>query len=155
MPADPDRQRVYAAEEALRDLLDQVSSAPGQPVSVVVGRSRVVLPPEARFGDIPSVQRYCEQVMDLDRIAARWPTRPVAVRLRKGTAKAHWESTGTIAIPDEKWAMRETVVLHELAHHLTPGYLAHGKKFQDALMDLYETVMSPEVAFVARVLISS
>ncbi len=155
MPADPDRKRVYGAETALRELLDQATSMPGQPVPVVVGRSQVVLPPEVRFADVASVRRYCEQVMALDRIASRWPARPVRVRVRKGATKAHWETTGTIAIPDEKWAMRETVVLHELAHHLTPCSLDHGKTFQDALLDLYEVAMAPEVAFVARVLISS
>lgn len=155
MPADPDRRRVYDAEEALRELLSQATSTPGQPVPVLVGGSRVVLPPEVRFGDVASLQRYCEAVMGLERIASRWPTRPVRVRVRKGARKAHWESPGIIAIPDEEWAMRETVVLHELAHHLTPGSLDHGIEFQDALLCLYEAAMAPEVAFVARVLISS
>lgn len=155
MPADPDRQRVYDAEAALRGLLDQASCTPGQPVTVVVGGSQVVLPHEVRFGDLPSLQRYCEAVMGLHRVAERWPTRPVRVRVRKGVAKAHWESPGTIAIPDAAWAMRETVVLHELAHHLTPGSLDHGIEFQEALVCLYEAAMAPEVAFVARVLFSS
>ncbi len=60
---------------------------------------------------IPSVRR-------------RWPAaEPLAVRARRGTTAAHYEYDGdlaTIAVPDRHttWALRELVVLHEIAHHL-------------------------------------
>lgn len=155
MPADPERARVYGAESALRDLIAQANSPAMGPVVVAVGASKVVLPLEVRFGDITSVQRYCDRVLDLASLASRWPVRPVAVRKRKGAARAHWESSDVIAIPDASWAMRETVVLHELAHHLTPEAVNHGREFQDALLDLYCEAMAPEVAFVARCLLYS
>ena len=155
MPADPERLRVYAAESALRDLIGQANSPVTGPVAVSVGASKLVLPLEVRFGDIASVQRYCDQVLNLDGLAMRWPVRPVAVRERKGTSKAHWETSDVIAIPDAAWAMRETVVLHELAHHLTPEAVNHGRDFQDALLDLYCEAMAPEVALMARWLLYS
>lgn len=153
MSADPERARVYAAESALRDLIAQANSAPGGPVAVAVGGSKVVLPLEVRFGDLASVQRYCDLVMHLTQLSSRWPVRPVRVRERRGVNKAHWATTDVIAIPDAAWAMRETVVLHELAHHLTPEVVNHGPEFQEALLDLYCEVMAPEVAFVARCLL--
>ena len=155
VPADPERARVYGAESALRDLIAEANTRSAGPLAVSVGASTVVLPLEVCFGDIASVQRYCDQVMELNQLATRWPVRPVTVRKRKGATKAHWETCDVIAIPDVAWAMRETVVLHELAHHLTPDAVNHGRAFQDALLDLYCEAMAPEVAFVARCLLYS
>ena len=51
----------------------------------------------------------------------------LTVRARRGVTAAHYENAagaGTIAVPDRRpadWAMRELVVLHEVAHHLQPG----------------------------------
>jgi putative metallohydrolase (TIGR04338 family) len=155
VPADPERAKVYGVESTLRELIAQANAVPGGPVAVVVGASKVVLPLEVRFGDVASVQRYCDKVMALEQLKAHWPVRPVSVRKRRGLKKAHWETSDVIAIPDADWAMRETVVLHELAHHLTPRALNHGPAFQGALLELYCEAMAPEVAFVARCLLYS
>ncbi len=63
-----------------------------------------------------------------------------------------------IAIPsaaDGRWALRELVVLHELAHHLdgTTGP-AHGRGFVLTLIELVGLVLGPEAAFVYRVVLS-
>jgi putative metallohydrolase (TIGR04338 family) len=75
----------------------------------------------------------------------------VKVRERKGSAKAHYEHTGVIAVHTEnrgqRWAMREIVILHEIAHHLTKGD-GHGALFAGTLLDLVGERIAPEVALL-------
>jgi putative metallohydrolase (TIGR04338 family) len=49
------------------------------------------------------------------------------------------------------WALSETTVLHELAHHLGPDRPAHGPVFLAHLLHLYEHVIGPEAAHLLRV----
>ena len=86
---------------------------------------------------------------------------PLAVRVRRGATAAHYEHDGAaavIAVPDGldgQWAMRELVVLHEVAHHLHDGPgPAHGPDFVTTLCDLSAAVMGPEVGHVLRVVYS-
>ncbi len=48
--------------------------------------------------------------------------------------------------------MREVVILHEIAHHLTPGGDAHGLKFRAAFLHLVTEIIGPEAGFALRVL---
>ncbi|MCV7072609.1 TIGR04338 family metallohydrolase, partial [Mycobacterium rufum] len=73
-----------------------------------------------------------------------------------GATAAHYERAGdaaTIAVPQgrEAWALRELVVLHEVAHHLCDTEPAHGPEFVATLRELAAAVMGPEVAHVLRV----
>lgn len=139
--------RVYDAENTLMFLLENGGT-------VTFLGSSLTMPVERRFGDIEGVGRY------LDEVRARpWghPDVPApAVRLRKGQTRAHWQD-GVIALPDgigqQGWAMRETVVLHEYAHHVTwfqHGVTGHGRAFQDVYLNLLEHAIGPEAAFVVR-----
>jgi putative metallohydrolase (TIGR04338 family) len=76
----------------------------------------------------------------------------VTVRRRKGITKAHYErATQTIAIPDQVgWAMREMVVLHELAHSVS--WDGHGPQFVAANIALLESIMGPEMGRVMRMI---
>ena len=126
----------------------------------------VTLPPEARFGSIDSVREYVERVVTMPVVRERFSRSrvPVAVRSRRGVGEAHYEFSRapgsdrvpTIAIPEARegrWALRELVVLHEIAHHLDDsGGPAHGPHFVQTLIDLVEVVIGPEAAFVYRVL---
>lgn len=121
--AGSDRQRsaVYAAEEQVAHLLERADRFP----IVEVAGSHITLPIERRFADIASAQRYVAAVLDLRAVRADWPAaaRPVTVRARRGAARAHYEfATATIALPlgdtRDRWALRELVLLHEIAHHL-------------------------------------
>ncbi|CKS55431.1 Uncharacterised protein [Mycobacterium tuberculosis] len=82
---------------------------------------------------------------------------PVRVRARRAATAAHYENhggTGTIAVPDRHtagWAMRELVVLHEVAHHLCQVPPPHGPEFVATVCTLTELVMGPEVGHVFRV----
>lgn len=138
---DSDRAAVYRAENAVRLLLD----SPGE--TVTINGLPVVVPDERKFGRIEDVQRYVDAVLkhiDCDR--------PITVRSRRGTQKAHYEfATQVIAIPeDDRWAMREIVLLHEIAHHLTPTAAAHGPEFRHTFCNLLEQVLAPEARFMLQ-----
>lgn len=140
-------RRLYEAEDSLLFMLDH----PG-PVQFL--GSSLTLPVERRFGDLDGVRRYLSEVRRRE-----WghPDVPAPkVRLRKGHTRATWEA-GTIALPDgtgaRGWAMREVVVLHEYAHHVTwhqKQVTGHGDAFQSIYVDLIGNAVGPEAAFVLQ-----
>jgi putative metallohydrolase (TIGR04338 family) len=150
---DPQRARVYEAEGVLARMVDRRSEFP---VAVAFG-SRIPVPDDRKFGDLASVQRYVDAVLALDWVRRRAPERaalPVRVRARAGAARAEYEfDTHTIAVPPHRvggrWAMRELVVLHELAHHLAaePG---HGPGFVGQLLELVSELVGVEAGFLLR-----
>lgn len=154
---DTQRSRVYAAEEFVRTLFDRAAQQSSRAIDFF--GAQLTLPPEARFGSIQSVQRYVDDVLALPAVADRWtPTSALQVRPRRAAAAAHYEKrsgTGVIAVPDRNtadWAMRELVLLHEIAHHLDDtGGAAHGSGFVATLCELAALVMGPEVGHVLRV----
>ena len=117
----------------------------------------LTLPPEGRFASAPSVQRYVDEVLAHPAVRAHWPAvGALTVRTRRGTTAAHYElcdDGATIAVPDLRstWALRELVVLHEMAHHLSNAEPPHGPEFVATFCELAEAVMGPEVAHVLRV----
>jgi putative metallohydrolase (TIGR04338 family) len=153
---DSQRAKVYAAEEFVRTLFDRAAEH-GAP-SVEFFGTQLTLPPEARFGSVASVQRYVDDVLALPTVRGQWPqVAPLRVRARRAATAAHYESrdgTGVIAVPDRDtadWAMRELVVLHEVAHHLCNAQPPHGPEFVATLCTLAELVMGPELGHVLRV----
>ena len=151
---DSQRSRVYAAEAFARQLFDRAAQHNSRAIDFF-GTS-ITLPPEARFASVDSVQRYVDGVLTLPAVTVRWP-RPgtVRVRARRAVTAAHYESAGVIAVPlqlNADWAMRELVVLHEVAHHLCdPDAPAHGPGFVATFCALASAVMGPEVGHVLRV----
>lgn len=146
---DSQRQRVYDAEFRLRGLYD-TADVIGSRVVELDGVT-LTLPPEAKFGCLDSLQRYVDAVTGA--------VGEVRVRDRRTAHHAHYEAAGrTIAIPDRRvgWAMRELVVLHELAHHYTrtehSGVAAHGPEFVNTFADLLARTMGPEVGLAYRIL---
>jgi putative metallohydrolase (TIGR04338 family) len=78
------------------------------------------------------------------------------VRARRAATAAHYERSddaATMAVPDRRmsWALRELVVLHEIAHHLSDAEPPHGPEFVATFCDLAAAVMGPEVGHVLRV----
>lgn len=148
---DSQRERVYQAEFRLRGLYDTAELI-GSRVVELDGVT-LTLPPEAKFASIDSLQRYVDAVTGM--------VGEVRVRDRRTAHHAHYEAhSRTIAIPDRRvgWAMREIVVLHELAHHYTrtehEGVAAHGPEFVNTFADLLGRVMGPETALAYRLLCS-
>jgi putative metallohydrolase (TIGR04338 family) len=163
---DSQRAKVYAAEEFVRTLFDR-SAQHGSGVIDFFG-TQLTLPPEARFASVDAVRRYVEEVLALPAVLQRWPAvEPVAVRARRGLTAAHYEpgsggqersdrGVATIAVPERhtSWALRELVVLHEIAHHLSPTGAPHGKEYVATMAELAGCVMGPEVQHVLRVIYS-
>jgi putative metallohydrolase (TIGR04338 family) len=153
---DSQRSKVYAAEEFVRTLFDRAAEHGSR--SVEFFGTQLTLPPEARFASVPAVQRYVDDVLALPAVRRQWPTvAPLTVRARRAATAAHYENrdgTGIIAVPDRStadWAMRELVVLHEIAHHLCDAHPPHGSKYVATLCTLAELVMGPELGHVLRV----
>jgi len=150
------RSKVYAAEEFVRTLFDRAAEHGSR--SVEFFGAQLTLPPEARFGSVPAVQRYVNDVLALPSVRRQWPkVAPLTVRSRRAATAAHYENrhgTGVIAVPDldtADWAMRELVVLHEIAHHLCDAQPPHGSQYVATLCTLAELVMGPELGHVLRV----
>jgi putative metallohydrolase (TIGR04338 family) len=155
-PRDSQRAKVYAAEEFVRTLFDR--SAEHGSNSVDFFGTQLTLPPEARFGSVPAVQRYVDEVLALPAVRRQWSkVDPLTVRARRAATAAHYENrdgTGVIAVPDldtADWAMRELVVLHEIAHHLCDARPPHGAQYVATMCTLAELVMGPELGHVLRV----
>ncbi len=116
--------------------------------------SAITMPVERRFGDLDGVRRYLAEVRERSWGFGHTPL--PQVRMRKGHTRAHW-SDGVIALPDgigdAGWAMREVVVLHEYAHHVTwhvHRITGHGREFQQIYLELLENAIGPEAALVVR-----
>jgi putative metallohydrolase (TIGR04338 family) len=146
------RSRVYSAEDQFSSLLDRGG------VIDFFG-SRIQVEPQRRFGELESVRRYVERVTQI--IASQYPkycsVDPPRIRARKGVAKAHYEyTTKTIALPvADQWALRESVILHEYAHHLTSveqsqGRASHGPEFTAAMLALVDSVLGESAALLLR-----
>ena len=152
---DTQRAKVYAAEGFVRTLFDRAAEHHSRTIDFF--GAQLTLPSEARFGSVASVQRYVDDVLALPAVTEGRPRPgPLTVRARRGTTAAHYENldgTGTIAVPEQttRWALRELVVLHEVAHHLSPAGPAHGSAFVTTFCELAAAVMGPEVGHVLRV----
>ena len=161
---DAQRSRVYAGEHVVHALFDRSDRA----AVVQLAGSSVTLPVERRFGDVAGVQRYVDAALALNWIRA-WPRAavPVTVRARRGRRQAHYErNPAVIAVPapahgavrpgnmsGPTWALRELVVLHEIAHHLEPDptAAAHGSAFVGRLRRIVEEIVGPEAAWLLTV----
>ncbi len=152
---DSRRSAVYAAESLVFNIFDR--AGPGHTVQLV-GTS-LTLPVEARFGSAAAVGEHVAAVLALPGVRNRFERAavPVRVRPRRGfTAATYRRDLAEIAVPESaagRWALRELVVLHEIAHHLDDsGGPAHGPGFVDTLIELAGLVMGPETALVYRVM---
>lgn len=119
----------YSAEFRVRRWLEQ-----DQPVRAF--GTAWALEPEVKFARVEDVQPYVDKVLAHIRCE-----RPIRVRVRRGASFAHYETLGAVmAVPSPEiggdWALREIVVLHEIAHHLSKGDHGHGEQFQRAFVGL-------------------
>jgi putative metallohydrolase (TIGR04338 family) len=146
------KSKLYSAEDTMRRLIETAQRM--GIATLEIGRSRIAVPVERKFGDTDAVQRYVDAV--LASVAAEYGVgAKVSVRERRGHTQAHYED-GVIAIPPHQgsrhsWAMRELVVLHEIAHHLAPGH-HHDGVFVAAFTDLLGRFVGPEAQFMLTVL---
>jgi putative metallohydrolase (TIGR04338 family) len=155
---DTQRRKVYAAEQFVRTLFDRAAEHGSRAIEFF--GAELTLPPEGRFASVESVQAYVDSVLDHPAVQQHWPhVAPMAVRPRRGVTAAHYERRddyAVIAVPAnrDRWALRELVVLHEIAHHLCDATPAHGPEFIATFRELAGLVMGPEVEHVLRVVYS-
>jgi putative metallohydrolase (TIGR04338 family) len=151
MTQDPDRRAVYAAEDRLAAWLD--STTPERPTLTVDGETYEP-GPDVRFTEPAAAAAYVDAVLDRLRAAgADYDGREqevVAVRPRAGARMAVYEpDTRTIALPPfevgGRWALRGTVVLHELTHHLS-GEQHHTAVWRATFLRLLEDSGLPVTA---------
>ncbi|HVM27106.1 MAG TPA: TIGR04338 family metallohydrolase [Mycobacteriales bacterium] len=155
-PRDAQRARVYRAEDAWAARLD---AARRGAALATVGGSALLLPAERRFGSLAAAAGYCARVLALPEVVdLAGELAAPELRPRRGLRSAHWEPPGVIALPvprhGEPWALRETVVLHELAHHVgecTGTCAGHRPPYPAVLLLLVEAALGPEAALALRV----
>jgi putative metallohydrolase (TIGR04338 family) len=154
------QSQLYAAQRFVDRQLEWAADG-GNTVSVF--GSTLTIPLEARFGTIASAQSYIDWQLASPWFKEAFPdaVAPVTIRNRSGDKKAHAEmAKGVIALHDKpqvgaSWALRELVVLHELAHIVfyrisnTPVAL-HGPEFAGVLIKLAENAMGPEIGLLLR-----
>jgi putative metallohydrolase (TIGR04338 family) len=145
---DYQRSKVYAAEDHFGDLLDRsVENA-----QIMLAGSTLVLEPEAKFSTPVTVQAYVDRVLSHPAVVARFGPSRVTVRQRKGVTKTVYAyRLREIAVPDTKSALREIVILHELAHHFAGGLAGHGPQFTAAFLELVGAVMGVQAQLALRI----
>lgn len=142
---DRGRSAVYAAEDQWSRLLDRGGAVDFFGSTLTVAKQRT-------FGDLDQVRQYLTEVTALC-VQAGWGCQVPQVRMRKGQTAAHYERKDqVIALPIEAtWALRESVLLHELAHHLRPdANPIHGGQFRATLTETVRIVMGDESALMLQ-----
>lgn len=137
--------KIYEAERRFREILDS-----GVETIEIFG-STLTVPMERKFGSFAAVENYLAWLTTQPWFRAQYPGKAApTVRGRQGQHKAHYQM-GEIAIPQPEhgipWAMREIVVLHEMAHHVSP-VRGHGPEFAGAFQHLVREAMGPEAGLM-------
>lgn len=143
--SDPDQKATYRAEDRFQRWL--AAATPTVTIDVTTYTPEI----EARFVAPADVQRYVNRVLAHLRDGMKdyggTERQAVHVRSRRGHARAEY-GMGVLSIPSFEaggsWALRESVVLHELAHHLA-GLSAggHGATFRATFIRLLEDMGKP------------
>lgn len=150
---DAHRSAVYSVEEQWSVLLDRGGS-------VDFFGSRLSVPRQRVFGDLDAVRTYVDWVMGREPVARQYPDAgPLGVRRRAGQSRAHYEPAARmIAIPIGSPVLaRESVVLHEVAHHLAchdPAAAAdapwHGTAFLGAMCRVVREALGEPAELLLR-----
>lgn len=149
--SDSGRSRVYNAEFQLRDIFSNGSLS-----RVVKFKGMTLtLPDERKFGALETVQSYADAVIEMVRDTYPAKRVPVIEGRKSLRHRAYWDWE-KIVLPQREvgaWAWRETVVLHEIAHHLTPG-AGHNGEFCGAFVYLLTEIIGPEAGWLMGVLLN-
>lgn len=118
-PRDSQRARLYRAEDE-------------------VGQGR-------RLPTVEKLQAYVDDLAASDWFHSRWGRRTFDVRPGHGHRRATAAPNGVLQLP--RWARTDVVVLHEVAHCLTPvQYAAHGPEYAGILLSLVRRAVDPGTA---------
>jgi len=101
--------------------------------------------PGRRLPTVERMQAWVDGLVATDWFVARWGARVFEVRPGFGHRRATADQDGVLQMP--KWARSELVLLHEVAHCLTPVTLAsHGAEYAGILLALARRGMGPGTA---------
>lgn len=133
---------VYNAEDQLDFFIEHGG------LVEVYGSTIYVEPCERKFAREEDAQAYVNLVFDWLEMGD--PPR-VKVDRRMTKSARYIRSNNTIRVGDHvpggfSWGLREVVLLHEMAHAITPG--GHDTTFCNALVHLVSRCMSPEIGLL-------
>jgi putative metallohydrolase (TIGR04338 family) len=98
-----------------------------------------------RLPTVAQLQAHVDALLAADWFAARWGARAFEVRPGYGHRRATADENGVLQMP--RWARTELVLLHEVAHCLTPAsFAAHGPVYAGVLLALVRRGMGPAPA---------
>lgn len=98
-----------------------------------------------RLPTVDRMQAWVDGLVATDWFVARWGDRSFEVRPGFGHRRATADQNGVLQMP--KWARSELVLLHEVAHCLTPLTVAsHGPEYAGILLALARRGMGPGTA---------
>lgn len=118
-PRDSQRARLYRAEDE-------------------VGAGR-------RLPAVDVLQAYVDDLGATEWFRSRWGARAFDVRPGHGHRRATADGNGVLQMP--RWARTELVLLHEVAHCLTPTtFAAHGPEYAGVLLSLVRRAVDPATA---------
>jgi putative metallohydrolase (TIGR04338 family) len=145
---DNQRQRLYDAENVLHGR--RVSAAAKKHlIDTEASRLWVERDPEtgqqrpARYPSVAATQAYVDAVTSARWFRARWGNRAITVRANSGSNAMMGGNLINLAGDHRR---SEAVILHEMAHALSPysGVAPHGKEFAGILLTLVRQVMGRE-----------
>lgn len=134
--------KTYGAEWRLQKILDTPD------IAFEMHGTTVTVPVERKFGSVEVIRAYVQHVCKKE-----GRTAPYVVVNNRMKAKATY-SLGQINMPNfesARWAWREVVVLHEIAHHLAP-HGGHGPIFQKTFTHLLDKYIGAEVGWIYSIL---
>ena len=99
-----------------------------------------------RLPTVERMQAWVDALLASDWFVARWGSKSLEVRPGFGHRRATADQVnGVLQMP--KWARSELVLLHEVAHCITPPTVAsHGPEYAGVLLALARRGMSPATA---------
>ena len=98
-----------------------------------------------RLPTVERMQAWVDGLVATDWFVARWSARSFEVRPGFGHRRATADENGVLQMP--KWARTELVLLHEVAHCLTPtAFASHGPEYAGVLLALSRRGMGPATA---------
>lgn len=151
-PRDFQRKRLYRAEQAVREFSVQSDKNEGW---IEFMNVEMFLQRELWFRSTDDIEEYLRRVMRTKwykRVCPKsYVTQQIAVETHGAHFHAHYYYDGTMKFPP--WPKpgitnelhRELVVLHELAHHVTPlRYAGHGAEFSGNFLYIVTNKLGPE-----------
>lgn len=143
-----DDRRHYLAEWMFTDLVDTSTDV------IHAYGSTISRPAEIRFSHEDHIQAYVDQVMRHPQVADLFGWSKAEVVISNRLKRTAYARGSRIVLPRKAWAWRESVVLHECAHILSPTDTRHGPLFASRYLHLVGLFMGPEAAWLMGCLVN-